>query len=260
MDGMRPHGWIGLALVALWLGPLEASTVKLKSGRAIRDVAKAERLDNGQMRIEQRDGFVLYIDAQQVVEVVPDEQDQAQQQVPQLGAAPPSTDEEDQRRAREEAFRRATAAKRAESESNYREIQSQRLVLEEKQPEPAPAPPQLQLVHGVVTEIVGPTSVRVSRLDRPVRIVGLAVPDPVAARDRLSWELSNDVVYVLYDPTSASEPVEAMLYDEAGRTVAPLLIKSGFFRVDPAVEVTFPTQISELARQRVEREGPIAYP
>jgi len=253
--------WILELVVALLVVPLDAATVKLKSGRTITNVAKAEKLANGQMRIEQRDGFVLYMDAQQVVEVVPDDQDQ-EQPAPQLRTAGPADDEEAERAARREAFRRDIATKHAETEANYRRMQKQNPApeAETETAKPAPKTPQLRLIHGVVQEILGPTTVKVSRLDRPVRIAGLAAPDPSSARDRLGWELSNDVVYVLYDPEAAAGELEAMLYDETGHPLAPFLVKTGFFRVDPQAQVSFPTQLSKEAMQRVEREGPIAYP
>ena len=257
----RAAAALALTFFLHWTG-LEAATVKLKSGRVIANVAKAEELDNGQMRIEQRDGFVLYLDAQQVAEVVPDDQDR-EKSVPQLRAEPPAANEEERRATQDEAMRRDTAAKRAESEANYRRLQQQRPAVDATEERAAPAAssaPERRLVQGVVREILGPTTLKVSRLERPVRIAGLKVPDPAGARDRLTWELSNDVVYVLYNPESGGAELEAMLYDEGGRSLSGFLVKTGFFRVDPAADVSFPAQLSESAMQRVQREGASSYP
>jgi hypothetical protein len=253
-----------LAAVILTLAlpaALGAATVKLKSGRTITDVAKAEELANGQMRIEQRDGFVLYLDAALVVEVVPDQQDRAKE-VPQLKADGRSTDPEQRRATQEEALRRGIAAKRAESEANYRRLQQQpAFAAAPREPPPAqPDPPQRRLAQGVVREILSPITLKVSRLERPVRIAGLKTPDPAGARDRLLWELSNDVVYILYDPAAEGTELEAMLYDESGRSVSPALVKTGFFRIDPEADLSFPAQLSTEAMQRVQRDGSASYP
>ena len=77
-------------LIVLAVASAEAATVRMRNGREITEVERVERFEaRGQMKVVKRDGFVLYVELAQVLEVLPDEQDR-RESTPPAGAAPPA--------------------------------------------------------------------------------------------------------------------------------------------------------------------------
>jgi len=77
-------GRLSLCLIALLLAASSrAATVLLRGGRSISDIEQVERLeDRGQLKIVRRDGFVLYVDLDRVLEVRPDALDRVESTPP----------------------------------------------------------------------------------------------------------------------------------------------------------------------------------